>query len=239
MNIIPKWLFNKHQPKTQKQAITPAVVDQNTKEVIDCIILGLEKIELIRKPNPEIKSPIHGASMAMNKNGNFTAIRFRDVTFEAAWSITSEIHIKYQLGATDEAQAVSVMIYDEMASLLAVINKSILVFYPQIKTSDSVEVAKVKFNKMLNNGLRAELQKFFATNKRLIDAVSNFKSVNYMESFNVTENTISNFLSRKSMKTHGRIYEDLLNDKPANIPFKAKEEPIKAEPSIDDIMGDE
>lgn len=239
MNIISKWLFNKHEPKKQKQAVTPAVVDQNVREVIDCIISGLEKIELIRKPNPDIKSPIHGGAMAMNKNGNFTAIRFRDVVFEAAWSITSEIHIKYQLGATDEAQAVSVMIYDEMASLLAVLNKSIVSFYPNIKTSDSVDVAKVKLGKMLNNGLRSELQKFFSANSRLIDAVSNFKSVNYIESVNVTEITISNFLSRKSLKSTGRVFEDLVNDRPAHVSFKAKEEEIRKEPSIDDIMGDE
>lgn len=239
MNIIPKWLIKKHQPKEAKQAVTPAVVGQTTKEVIDCIVTGIENLKLIRKPEPEIKSAIHGGSIALNKNGNFTAIRFKDVLFECSLEIMSEIHVKYQLGATDEGQAVTVIAFDEMPSLLAIINKSIVEYYPKIKTSDSVEIATKKLGVMLNNELRLVLQGYFEKQKRLIDAVVNYKTVNYVESVNVTETSISNFLSKKGMKNHGRVYADLLNDKPPDISFKPVEQALRKEPSIDDIMGDE
>lgn len=209
------WFTSKHKAKELKQEVTKELLNGNVEQVIDCVINAIQSVGLIRPAAVSIVSKVHGQNLVANKGGNYAALRVELVLVEIARAINSEIHRAYRIGATDEGQAVLVMIDDEIEDVLRKIVDNVDVIYSTIKKSDSHLKAKEAFEKGLNTTLRTALRVYFAEYPRLIQSVTHYKAVNYIESVNVTDDEVRNFLSRKSKKTDSAVFDDLFNPRPA------------------------
>lgn len=210
------WFHSKHKAKELRQEITPELLDANVEEVIDCIIRAIQAVGLVRPAAVSIISKVHKQNLVLNKGGNYAALRVELVLVEIARAINSEIHRAYKIGATDEGQAVLVMIDDEIEDVLRKIVDNVDLIYSTIKKSDSHLKAKEAFEKGLNSTLRDSLRKYFVEHKRLVQAVTHYRAVTYADSTNITDDEVKNFLSRKLKKGNSAVFDDLFNPRPAS-----------------------